>query len=68
MLRNREGDYITYKSGEFHAHGIIEKILEQDGETVYLVAEGNGGQRMTYVKPNDVLTLLTEVEDGKEVL
>lgn len=61
----RKGQTINYKSGEhFHACGevinIEEKTIQGKSEVVYLVAEGNGGQRMTYVNQTDVLTLLTE--------
>jgi|TARA_A100000171_G_scaffold6634_1_gene5150 hypothetical protein len=63
---NKVGDYITYKvkyAGSdtvFHANGTIEKIIDKNGKTEYLVAEGNGGQNMTYVDPNSVVTLLNE--------
>lgn len=61
----REGQTINYKSGEhFHSYGEVisveEKIINGEPEIVYLVSEGNGGQRMTYVNQSDILTLLTE--------
>lgn len=66
MKKHKEGDYITYKvqypgnEQVFHANGTIEKIIENNGKTEYLVAEGNGGASMTYVDPETVVTLLTE--------
>ena len=63
---NKVGDYITYKvryagsENEMHASGHIEQIVEKNGKTEYLVAEGNGGQNLTYVDPSAVLTLLNE--------
>ena len=66
MKKHKEGDYITYKvrypdcEQVFHASGTIEKIIEKNGRTEYLVAEGNGGANMTYVNPETVVTLLTE--------
>ena len=63
---NKVGDYITYKvqhagcENVFHANGTIEKIIEKNGKTEYLVAEGNGGQNLTYVDPDKVVTLLNE--------
>lgn len=60
-----QGQTINYKSGEhFVASGEVVSIQEkmQSGkkEIIYLVSEGNGGQRMTYVPESDVLTLLNE--------
>jgi hypothetical protein len=66
MKEHKEGDYITYKvkyagsETEFHASGHIEKITEKNGKKVYLVAEGNGGQNLTYVNPDEIRTLLTD--------
>lgn len=66
MKKHKEGDYITYKirypgnEQVFHARGTIEKIIEKNGKTEYLVAEGNGGASMVYVDPQTVVTLLTE--------
>jgi hypothetical protein len=61
----RKGQTINYKSGDhFHSYGevinIEEKTVSGQTEVVYLVSEGNGGQRMTYVNQSDILTLLTE--------
>lgn len=64
--QHKVGDYITFRTQypgneqEFHGNGHIEKILEKDGRTQYLVAEGNGGANLTYVDPARVLSLLTE--------
>jgi hypothetical protein len=60
-----KGQTINYKSGDhFHSYGevisIEEKMIAGETQVVYLVSEGNGGQRMTYVNQSDVLTLLTE--------
>ena len=57
------GQTINYKSGEhFVACGEIISIDEKMNfgkkEIIYLVSEGNGGQRMTYVPESDVRTLL----------
>ena len=56
------GQTINYKSGHFHACGEVVSIQEKmhfgKKEIIYLVSEGNGGQRMTYVPESDVLTLL----------
>jgi len=74
MRQQKEGDYITYKvkyAGSetvFHASGHIQSIVEKNGRTEYLVAEGNGGQSLTYVNPNDIVTLLNEVPEGGQVL
>lgn len=61
----KKGQTINYKSGEhFVASGEVIDIQEkmEDGtmQVVYLVSEGNGGQRMTYVSESHVLTLLNE--------
>jgi prophage antirepressor-like protein len=58
-----KGQTINYKSGEhFQACGevidIQEKVIGNKSEIIYLVSEGNGGQRMTYVSEADVYTLL----------
>ena len=58
-----KGQTINYKSGDhFTSHGevidIQEKITDGKKEVIYLVSEGNGGQRMTYVAESSVLTLL----------
>ena len=61
----RAGQQINYKSGEhFFGSGEVlsceEKIINGKKTVVYLVSEGNGGQRMTYVQEPDIMTLLTE--------
>ena len=74
MRQQKEGDYITYRvkyAGSetvFHASGHIQSIVEKNGRIEYLVAEGNGGQSLTYVNPNDIVTLLNEVPEGGQVL
>lgn len=56
----KEGDYIQYKvqypgnDQVFSAGGTVQGVLEKNGKKQYLVAEGNGGQRMTYVNPQDI--------------
>jgi len=64
MKDYKEGEYITYKvrypgmQNEMHGNGTVEKVLVKDGKKQYLVSEGNGGQNMTYVNEQDILTLL----------
>tara|TARA_R100000278_G_scaffold104615_1_gene80945 strand:- start:144 stop:350 length:207 start_codon:yes stop_codon:yes gene_type:complete len=60
-----KGQTINYKSGKhFVASGEIVNIEEKmhfgKKQVIYLVSEGNGGQRMTYVAESDILTLLNE--------
>jgi len=64
MKDYKEAEYITYKvrypgmQNEMHGNGTVEKVLVKDGKKQYLVSEGNGGQNMTYVNEQDILTLL----------
>jgi len=60
-----QGQTINYKSGKhFVASGEVVSVEEKmhfgKKQIIYLVSEGNGGQRMTYVPESDILTLLNE--------
>lgn len=62
----KEGDYIRYKiqypgnDQVFHGGGTVEGVTDKNGKKQYIVAEGNGGQNMKYVDPQDILTLLND--------
>ncbi len=66
MKEYKEGEYIRYRvnypgsENSFHSGGVVEGVTEKNGKKQYLVSEGNGGANMTYVNPEDILTLLTE--------
>lgn len=65
-VNKNKGDYIVYKSkypGDkttMSSSGTIHNIVVKNGQTQYIVAEGNGGANLVYVDPKDVLNLLTE--------
>lgn len=62
----KKGDYIRYKvqypgsDQVFAGGGTVVEVLQKDGNERYLVQEGNGGQNMTYVNSQDILTLLID--------
>jgi len=63
MREYKEGEYITYEvrypgSEPMVASGTVVRMVNENGQKQYLVAEGNGGQNMTYVNPKDIKTLL----------
>ena len=63
MREYKEGEYITYEvrypgSEPMVASGTVVRMVNENGKKQYLVAEGNGGQSMTYVNPKDIKTLL----------
>lgn len=64
MKEYKQGEYIRYKiqypgsDQVFHGGGTVEGVTEKNGKKQYLVSEGNGGQNLTYVDPENILTLL----------
>ena len=63
MREYKEGEYITYKvkypdSEPMVASGTVVRMVNENGKEQVLVAEGNGGQNMTYVNPKDIVTLI----------
>ena len=40
------------------ASGTVVRMVNENGKEQVLVAEGNGGQNMTYVNPKDIVTLI----------
>lgn len=64
MKEYKQGEYITYKvrfpgqQNEMHGNGTVEELRVINGKKQYLVSEGNGGQNMTYVNEDDIVTLL----------
>ena len=63
MKEYKEGEYITYKvrypgSEPMVASGTVVRMVNENGKNQVLVAEGNGGQNMTYVNPDDIVTLI----------
>ena len=59
MNKHKVGEYITYKSGEnMHSSGTIERVKEEGGQTVYVVAESNGGNGLAEVNESRVMSLL----------
>ena len=63
MKEYKEGEYITYKvrypgSEPMVASGTVVMMVNENGKNQVLVAEGNGGQNMTYVNPDDIVTLI----------
>ena len=63
MKEYKEGEYITYKvkypgSEPMVASGTVVRMVNENGKNQVLVAEGNGGQNMTYVNQDDIVTLI----------